>query len=107
MEISNLPDKEFKVMIIRMLTELKRSMDERRENFKKNIFKKFKNQSELKNAITVMNNTSEGINSRIADAEKQISDMEDRVVKITQSKKKRESEKCGGYNRHLGQHQVY
>lgn len=53
-----------------------------------------------------MNNTSEGINSRIADAEKQISDMEDRVVKITQSKKKRESEKCGGYNRHLGQHQV-
>lgn len=37
MEISNLPDKGFKVMIIRMLTELKRSMDERRENFKKNI----------------------------------------------------------------------
>lgn len=37
MEINNLPDKEFKVMIIRMLTELKRSMDERREHFKKNI----------------------------------------------------------------------
>lgn len=42
MEISNLPDKGFKVMIIRMLTELKRSMDERRENFKKNILKNLK-----------------------------------------------------------------
>lgn len=42
MEISNLPDKGFKVMIIGMLTELKRSMDERRENFKKNILKNLK-----------------------------------------------------------------
>lgn len=89
MEINNLPDKEFKVMIIRMLTELKRSMDERRENFKKNILKFFKNQSELKNAITSMNNTSEGIHSRIADAEKQVSDMEDRVVKNHPIKKEK------------------
>ena len=27
-EISNIPDKEFKVMIIKMLTELKRRMDD-------------------------------------------------------------------------------
>ena len=43
MEISNLPDRKFKVMIIKILTELGR-MDKYTENFnKKKIF--FKNQS--------------------------------------------------------------
>jgi len=35
MEISNLPDKEFKVMVINMLTKLRRRMDEHSENFNK------------------------------------------------------------------------
>lgn len=37
MEINNLSDKEFKVMIIKMLTKLRRNMDEHRENFNKRI----------------------------------------------------------------------
>lgn len=32
MEISHLPDKDFKVMVIKMLTELGRGMDELSEN---------------------------------------------------------------------------
>ena len=35
MEISNFPDKEFKVMVTKMLTELGRRMDEHSENFNK------------------------------------------------------------------------
>ena len=35
MEISNLPDKEFEVTVIKILTELGKRMDERRENFNK------------------------------------------------------------------------
>lgn len=35
MEISNLPDKEFKVMVIKMLTELRKRMDEHREDLKR------------------------------------------------------------------------
>ena len=38
-EISNLPNKEFKVMVIQMLNELGRRMDEHSENFKKEIKK--------------------------------------------------------------------
>ena len=34
-EISKLPDKEFKVMVIKMLLQLGRRMDEHNENFKK------------------------------------------------------------------------
>ena len=37
MEISNLPDKEFKVMVIKMFTELRRRMYEHSENFSKKI----------------------------------------------------------------------
>ena len=35
MEISDLPDKEFKVIVIKMLTQLRRRMDELSENFNK------------------------------------------------------------------------
>jgi len=35
MEISNIPDKEFKVMVIKMLTGLKRRVDKLSENFNK------------------------------------------------------------------------
>ena len=37
MEISNLPDKEFKVMIIKMLNELGRRMDKHSENFNEEL----------------------------------------------------------------------
>ena len=37
----------------------------------------------LKNKQTEMNNTLEGINSRITEAEKRINDLEDRMVEIT------------------------
>ena len=35
MEISDCPDKRFKVMVIKMLTQLRRRMDELSENFNK------------------------------------------------------------------------
>ena len=49
-EIIYLPNKEFKVMIIKMITEFRR-MDEHSKNFKKE-FKNTKNQTELKTTIT-------------------------------------------------------
>ena len=37
MEVSNLPDKEFKVMVIKALMALERRVDELSENFNKEI----------------------------------------------------------------------
>lgn len=37
MQISNLPHKEFKVMVFKILTELERTLDEHSENFNKGI----------------------------------------------------------------------
>ena len=66
---SKLTDKEFKVMIIKMLNKLERRMNEHSENFNKEL-ENIKNQTELKNTVTEIKNTLEGINSRSDDTEK-------------------------------------
>ena len=58
MEVSNLWGRDFRVMIIRILN-----------NMKKDIETIKKNQSEIKNAISEINNTLGGINSRLHEAE--------------------------------------
>lgn len=49
--MSNLPDKQFKVMLIKMFTRLERRVVELSENFNK-VIKYKKEPPELKNAIT-------------------------------------------------------
>ena len=49
-----------------------------------------KHLEKLKNKQTEMNNTLQGIDSRIMDAEEQISDLEDRMVQITATKQNAE-----------------
>ena len=44
MEIKNVPNKEFKIMIIKMFNKLRRRMEEHRGNFNKEL-EKTKNQS--------------------------------------------------------------
>ena len=79
METSNLSDKEFKVMITRILNSIKKEM----ENIKKD-------QSEIKNAISEINNTLERIKSRLNETEDWISVLEDKVEKNTEAKQQKE-----------------
>ena len=58
-----------------MIQDLRNRMEKMQEMFTKDL-------QELKNKQIEMNNTLEGINSRITDVE-QISDLQDRMVKIT------------------------
>ena len=57
-EISDLPDKEFKVMAIMMLTELG---DEQMNTERTSTKRKYKKEPELKTTITAMKNTLDGI----------------------------------------------
>ena len=50
-EIENLPDKEFKVMIIKKLNKLGRRMDKYSKKFHKDFKNKKENQTELKDTI--------------------------------------------------------
>ena len=76
MEISNLPGKEFRIMIVKMVQDLGKTMEKMQEMFVKDL-------EELKNKQAEMNNTLEGINSRITEAKEWINDLEDRMVEIT------------------------
>ena len=92
-EIGSLPEKEFRVFIVKMIQNLGNRMEKIQEMFNKDL-------EELKSKQTMMNNTMneiknylEGINSRITEAEERISDLEDKIVEITtaeQNKKKTE-----------------
>ena len=57
-----------------MFQNLEKRMEEMQEVLTKDI-------EEMKNKQTQMNNTLEGINSRLTEAEEQINDLEDRMGK--------------------------
>ena len=99
-EIGNLTEKEFRVMIVKMIQNLGNRMEARikkiQEMFNKNLEELKNKQSWMNNTITEMKNTIEGINSRISQAEERISELEDRMVEITaeeQNKKKKNEKK--------------
>ena len=79
-EIGNLPEKEFKIMIVKMIQDLGKRMEAKIEKMQKMFTKDLE---ELKNKQTEMNNTLKEIHSRTAEAETQINDLEDRMVEIT------------------------
>ena len=81
-EIGNLPEKEFRIMIVKMIQDLGKRMEAKieklQEMFNKDLEELKNKQTEMTNTITEMKTTLEGINSRITEAEEQISDLEDR-----------------------------
>ena len=82
-----LPEKEFRVMIIKMTQNLGNRMEARTEKiqemFNKDLEELKNKQTEMNNTITEMRNTLEGINNRITEAEGRISELEDKMVEIT------------------------
>ena len=86
-EIDTLPEKEFRVMIVKMIQNLRNRMEAKMEKmqemFNKDLEELKKQQTVMNITITEMKNTLEGINSRITEAEEWISDLEDRMVEFT------------------------
>ena len=91
-EIGSLPEKEFRVMIVKVIQNLGNRMEEIQETFNKDLEELKSKQRMMNNTINEIKNSLEGINSRITEAEEQISDLEDKIVAITttdQNKEKR------------------
>ena len=98
-EIGSLPEKEFRIMIIKMIQNLENKMqlqinsletriEKMQEKFNKDLEIK-KRQSIMSNAITEIKSTLEGTNSRITEAEDRISEVEDRMVEINETERKK------------------
>ena len=83
MEISDLPDKDVKIMAVKMFNKENNAKAKEKFQQRNKIYKNLPNKSELKN-ITELKNTLQVINSRLADTEEGIHDLEDRIMEITQ-----------------------
>ena len=82
-EIGKLPEKEFRIMIVKMIRNLENKMEKLQESINKDLEELKNKHTETNSTITEIKNTLEGINSRISEAEERISGLEDKMVEIT------------------------
>ena len=76
-ETGSLPEKEFTKMIVKMIQNLGNTMEKIQETFNKELEELKSKQRVMNNTVNYIKNSLEGINSRITEAEEQISDLED------------------------------
>ena len=97
-EIWSLPEKEFRIMVVKMFLNLENKMElqvNRLETRIKNMQEMFnRNLEEIKksimnNAITEIKSTLEGTNGRITEAEDRISEVKDRMVEISEAEREK------------------
>ena len=69
-EIGKLPEKEFRIMTVKMIKNLEKKMEKIQESIDKDIEELKNKHTEKNNTITEIKNTLEGITSRISEAEK-------------------------------------
>ena len=82
-EIGKLPEKEFRIMIVKMIKNLENRTEKMQELINKDLEELKNKHTETNNTIAEIKNTLEGIKSRISEAEEQISELEDKMVEIT------------------------
>ena len=89
-ETGSLLEKEFRIMIVKMIQNLRNRMEKIQETFKKDLEEVKSKQTVMNNTINEIENSLEGINSRITEAEERISDLEDKRVEITTAEQDKE-----------------
>ena len=68
-EIGKLPEKEFRIMIVKMIKNLENKMEKMQVSINRDLEELKNKHAETNNIITEIKNTLEGINNRIAEAE--------------------------------------
>ena len=89
-EIGSLPEKEFRVIIVKMIQNLGNRMEKIQETFNKDLEELKSKQTMMNNTINKIKNSLEGVNSRITEAEERVSDLEYKTVEITTTEQNKE-----------------
>ena len=92
-EIDGLPEKELRVMIVKMIQNLGNRMEKIQEMFNKDLEELKRKQTMINNTIYEIKNSLEGIHSRITEAEERISDLKDKIVEMTTTEQNKEKRK--------------
>ena len=88
-DIGKLPEKEFRIMIVKIIKNLENRMEKMQESINKDLGELKNKHTGTNNTITEIKNTLEGINSRISAAEERISELDDKMVEITSEEQNR------------------
>ena len=99
-DTGNLPEKEFRIMIIKMIQNLENKMElqinsletnikKMQEMFNKDLEEIKMSQLKMNNAINEIKNTLEGTKSRITETDDRISEIEDKMVEINEAERKK------------------
>ena len=100
-KIGNLPEKEFRIMIIKMIQNVENKMElqinsletkieKMQEMFNKDLEEIKKSKLKTNNAINEIKNTLEGTMSRITETEDRVSEVEDKMVEINEAERTKE-----------------
>ena len=76
------PEKEFIIMIVKMIKNIENKVEKMQESFNKDLEELKNKHTETINTVIEIKNTLKGIISRVTEADKQISKLEDRMVEI-------------------------
>ena len=99
-EIGSLPEKEFRIMIVKMIqifenkmelqiNSLETRIEKMQEKFKQYLEETNNSKAIMKSAINEIKNTLEGTNGRIMEAEDRVSEVEIRMVEINEAERKK------------------
>ena len=89
-EIRSLPEKEFRIMIEKMIQNVGNKIEKLQDTFNMDLEELKGKQAMMKNTINAIKNTLEGITSRITEAEERIIDLKDKRVEITTAEQSKE-----------------
>ena len=86
-EILSLQEKDFRLLMLKMMQDIGNKLEAKMDTLQETLSKEIQDiklkQEEMQNTIT--KNSLEAVNSRIREAEEQISEVEDRLVEITEA----------------------
>ena len=68
-KIGKLPEKEFRIMIVKMIKNLENKMEKMQESINKGLDELKNKHTETNNTVAEIKSTLEGINSRLSEAE--------------------------------------
>ena len=91
-DLFNMIDTDFKQEIMKILKELRRTIDRNADYYKKELETIKRNQEKLENSFAEMKAELKAMNGRMNNVEERISDLEDTIMEITQSGQHTESQ---------------
>ena len=94
-DLSNVTENELKIIVIKLITGLEKSIEDSRESIATEIKGLRNSQEELKNAVNELQNKMEVTTAGIEEAEERLGELEDKIMEKEEAEKKRDKKNPG------------